>query len=71
MKRIPANSSNLSSVGFDSNNEILEIEFLNGSIYQYFRVPAEIYAGLMSARSKGQYFDAYIKKGNYEFKKVR
>ena len=70
MKRIPITSSNLVSVGYDSENAILEVEFLSGTVYQYYLVPDKIFAGLMSARSPGQYFDAYIKKGPFKFNKV-
>ena len=70
MKRIPLKSTNIVSVGYDSENSVLEVEFRSGSVYQYFQVPEKIFAGLMSARSKGQYFDAYIKKGKYTYKKM-
>jgi hypothetical protein len=71
MNRTPVSSSNLASVGYDPENMILEIEFHNGGIYQYFNVPESKHEGLMHAGSHGQYFDAYIKKGGYRFKKIR
>lgn len=71
MDRVRVSSSNLASVGYDPENKILEIEFQNDSIYQYFNVPSNIYSGLMSAASHGRYFDAYIKKGGYRYKQVR
>lgn len=71
MHRISVSSSNLASVGYDPENMILEIEFHNGGIYQYFNVPESVYKGLMNADSHGKYFDAYIKKGGYGFKKIR
>ncbi len=39
MNRVPVSSSNLAAVGYDPAGKVLEIEFLNGSIYQYFNVP--------------------------------
>jgi len=63
MERIPVESSNLASVGYDSVTSTLEIEFLGGGIYQYFAVPQEIYDGLMNAASKGSYLHHNIKKG--------
>jgi hypothetical protein len=36
-----------------------------------FNVPQHCYEGLMSASSKGSYFDAYIKKAGYRYRKVR
>ncbi|ULH13633.1 KTSC domain-containing protein [Serratia marcescens] len=50
---------------------ILEVEFKNGSIYQYLYVPYAHYQGLMGASSKGGYLDAYIKKGGYQFKQIK
>jgi len=63
-------SSNLKSVGYDPKTQTLEIEFLDGSIYQYFSVPQSVYEGLMGAASHGTYFDRYIKKGGYRYLKV-
>lgn len=71
MNRVPISSSNLASVGYDPAGQVLEIEFLNGSIYQYFNVPSHIHSGLMAASSHGSYFDAYIKKGGYRYRKIR
>jgi len=71
MEREEVSSSNLASIGYDAESKTLEIEFLNGGIYQYFSVPEIIYNGLMSASSHGQYFDKNIKKANYRFKKIK
>lgn len=69
MNRDPVQSSNLKSVGYDSDTKILEIEFLHGGIYQYFDVPADIHQGLISAPSKGKYFHAFI-KNVYRYQKI-
>ena len=61
MKRIPVISTDLKSVGYDEAQKILEVEFLNKSIYQYSRVTADIYENLINANSKGEYFSAKIK----------
>lgn len=71
MNRTHVVSSNISSVGYDLQTRILEIEFLNGSIYRYFHVPQSEYQGLMRAPSHGRYFDANIKKGGYNFSRIR
>ncbi len=71
MNRTPVSSSNLASVGYNSQTATLEIEFLNGSVYQYFNVPESIYSGLMSAASHGSYFAAHIKKGGFSYKQIR
>jgi hypothetical protein len=69
VNRIPVRSSNVASVGYDAENSILEIEFQDGGIYQYFRVPQNVHAGLMSASSKGSYFARYV-KDKYTVKRV-
>lgn len=71
MNRKPVISSNISSIGYDENSQILEIEFSSGALYQYQNVPLSIYNGLMSATSHGQYFDAWVRKGGYSFIRVR
>lgn len=69
-QRTPVSSSNIRSVGYDSAGAILEIEFHNGSVYQYLGVPASEFHGLLSAQSKGRYFSGRI-KNRYHFERVR
>ncbi|MCO6453562.1 MAG: KTSC domain-containing protein [Caldilineales bacterium] len=71
MNRTFVSSSNLASVGYDPQRQVLEIEFRNGSVYQYFGVPQSIYSGLMAAASHGRYFDAFVKKGGYRYQRIR
>ena len=54
-------SSNLSSVGYDDRTETLEVQFQNGSVFQYHDVPAETHKQLMQARSVGGFFHSNIK----------
>ncbi|HLP90779.1 MAG TPA: KTSC domain-containing protein [Nostocaceae cyanobacterium] len=70
MQRTTVSSSNIASIGYDAENRILEVEFLNSSVYQYFNIPQSLYQGLMSASSHGSYFDAYIKKGGFTYQKI-
>jgi len=70
MDRIPVSSSNLSSVGYDEEDRVLEIEFNSGGVYQYYDVPPRIYEGLMNASSHGSYFHREI-KGNYRYDQIR
>lgn len=63
-------SSNIASIGYDSISQTLEVEFLNGSIYQYYDVPEALYEGLMSADSHGKFLAEYIKKGGYRYERV-
>ena len=70
MELQPVSSSNLKAVGYDSESKTIQIEFLSGGLYEYYNVPESIYNGLMSASSHGSYFDKYIKKGGYTYKKI-
>ena len=70
MNRIPVSSSNLLSVGYEATTRTLEIEFRSGSVYQYLNVPPKIYEGLITAGSHGKYFDSYIKKGGYFYRRI-
>ena len=70
MTRTPVVSSNLASIGYDPDQHVLEVQFLDGGVYQYFAVPTSLYQGLMSAGSHGRYFDQYIKKAGFSYRKI-
>ncbi|MCA9933042.1 MAG: KTSC domain-containing protein [Ardenticatenaceae bacterium] len=70
MKRTAVSSSNLASVGYDPESQILEIEFNSGRVYQYFDVPQDEYDGLMNADSHGRYFNQNI-RDNYRYTRIR
>jgi hypothetical protein len=71
MERLPVESSNLASVGYDPESTVLEIEFKSGGIYKYSRVPQSVHDGLMNASSKGKYFYQYIENSGYPYSKIR
>lgn len=70
MQRNHVNSSDIASIGYDADSNILEIEFLSGGVYQYLSVPVNIFSGIMSASSHGSYFHQFI-KDKYGFKKIK
>lgn len=69
MDRTQVASSNIASIGYDPDTNTLEIEFSNGSVYQYYDVPEHIYDEIMSASSHGSYLATNI-KGVYSYSKV-
>lgn len=69
MERTPVSSSNVASIGYDSSTLVLEVEFLNGSLYQYFDVPEPVFAQLMAASSVGGFLSAVIKE-SYRYARV-
>jgi hypothetical protein len=69
IERIPVESSNLKSVGYDEKTRVLEIEFHHGGIYRYYDVPADTHSALMKAESKGKYFQSHI-RNKFRFEKI-
>jgi hypothetical protein len=69
MNRDPVASSNVASIGYDDQSETLEVEFRNGTIYQYFSVPINVYEQLCNAPSKGVFLNMYIKNA-YAYSKT-
>jgi hypothetical protein len=61
VRRDSVSSSNIVSVGYDAASETLEIEFMNGSVYQYYNVPQSVYDAFIAAPSRGQFFSYQIK----------
>lgn len=61
MKRDKVDSSVLESIGYDREKSVLEVEFVDGAIYQYTGVPRREYIGLIDSGSRGKYFLRYIK----------
>lgn len=70
MKRILVRSRSVKSLGYDEDNQVLELEFQGGAVYQYLGVPPIDYARLMDGRSIGQFINACIKE-RYSFEKIR
>ena len=61
MQREPVESSTLASVGYDETQYLLELEFRSGELYQYVGPPDYIYRELMTAESKGRFFNQNIR----------
>ena len=61
MERTPVESSHVASIGYDSDTSTLEVEFQDGSVYQYFDVPETVFDGFIAAPSKGVYFHQQIR----------
>ena len=70
MERKRVKASNIRSVGYDSRNRVLEVEFSNGGICQYAGVAEEVYRRLMNAPSPGSYFHDNIEE-SFGAKRIR
>ncbi len=60
MIRVPVNSTNILSIGYDNESQLLEIEFNTKRVYRYSNVPPHVYGGLMKSSSHGKYFLDHI-----------
>ena len=69
MVRKIVSSANLKSVGYDNQDKILEVEFTDGNVYQYFGVPKRIHDELMNAQSLGSYHFKSI-RSNFQYEKI-
>jgi hypothetical protein len=69
MQRRALESTTMRSVGYDRTEQVLEVEFQSGAVYQYLNVPPAISKELLDAESKGQYFNSEI-RDSYEFVRV-
>lgn len=65
----PVNSAMAKAVGYDRTCETLQVEFNNGSVYQYSGVEQETWESLQTADSTGRFFNREI-KGKYECDRV-
>lgn len=61
MRRTAVESTTMRSVGYEPAQQILEIEFTSGAVYQYLEVPIAVFDELMQAESKGRYFNHEIR----------
>lgn len=61
MKPLVVESNTLATVAYDAEHGLLQIEFRDRAVYQYFEVPAKVYAALLQAPSKGSYFNRIIR----------
>ncbi len=64
MERDKVVSSMMESIGYDEETKTLEIEFTNGSIWQYEPMTAEGYRDFLKSDSMGSYFHKFIKSND-------
>jgi hypothetical protein len=64
------NSSNLKAASYDTSTKVLTTTFNNGSIYEYYDVPWELFTKFRTAESQGKHFNTNISR-NYKYKKLK
>ena len=63
-------SSEIEWVGYESKRNMLQVEFIAGSVYQYEPVPERIFHQFLGAPSYGRFFEENV-KGKYPHRKVK
>lgn len=61
MGRVDLQSTSLNAATYQDQSAFLELEFRGGVRYRYRGVPEKVYQELLSAESKGRYFNQHIR----------
>lgn len=69
MNWIAVDSSTISRMAYDETRKVLSVEFKNGSRYEYYDLPINVFQQMKAASSKGQFLSANI-KGRYRYARV-
>ena len=63
-------SSVVAAIRYDAPTSTLRVVYVSGSVYDYKKVPENVYKEMKSASSKGEYLNKHVKP-NYEFAKIK
>lgn len=66
---LPCASPMANGIGYDSENELLQIEFNNGAVYQYSHIDEHTWEDLYTSDAVGRYFNQNI-KGRYQSQRI-
>jgi KTSC domain-containing protein len=58
------------AVGYDEPRGVLQMELMNGAVYDYLDVPRSVYERFMNADSKGGYYNREV-RDKYEYFQLR
>ena len=64
-------SSSIAAIAYERSTSTLGVRFQRGYEYSYFPVPESVFREILSADSKGQYFNARIRSGGYTFERIQ
>ena len=60
MERKRVSSSKVRAIGYDERQQLLEVEFTNGQVWQYTRVSPEVHRRFMAAPNPTTFYDDRI-----------
>ena len=67
--RVSLQSTTLASAGYDVGQRTLQLDFHDGSRYVYSGVTSDLYHELLTADSRGCFFNRHI-RGHFPYAKV-
>ena len=62
-------SSVVAKMIYDDETETLRVIYVSGMVYDYKKVPLEVYEAMKASGSKGTFLNQHIKT-KYEFQKI-
>ncbi len=68
MKKINS-SSTVDSVDYDPHQQRMRVLFKSGELYEYDKVPPDMYNAMLGAESVGKFLHKYV-KGKHQFRKI-
>jgi len=71
MKRAAVTSRSLRSLGYDPEQQVLEVQFSSGALYRYEEVPPDAVQALLEADSLGRHFNQVFKPQHYRYRRLR
>lgn len=70
MINVDIQSSNLASASYDTESSVLTVTFISGGIYEYEKVPWEVFTKFRMSDSQGKFFNNNIARV-YSYKKLK
>lgn len=59
--RVRVDSASLASIGYSTDDGVLEVEFRTGDVYRFFLVPSTVWSAVLASDSKGAYFNGHVR----------
>lgn len=63
-------SSVVAAIRYDVTSSTLRVVYVSGAVYDYKKVPEEVYNEMKKAFSKGEFLNKEIKP-NFDFEKIK
>jgi len=64
------NSSNVDSIRYRRGDSVLEVTFRNGSHYEYYAVPEQVFLDFLDTASPGRFVWQVLRAGGYAYQRL-